>query len=61
MADTMYRYTKAENCPIPTPALPHVDKLRTGLKGREPGSSLFKGKVRRGMGVGDATRTANHA
>jgi len=42
MTDTMYRYTKTENCPIPTPALP--------LKGREPGSSPFKGEIRRGMG-----------
>jgi hypothetical protein len=42
MTDSMYRYTKTENCPIPTPALP--------LKGRETGSSLFKREVRRGMG-----------
>ena len=32
----MYRNTKSENCPIPTPALP--------LKGRESGSSPFKGE-----------------
>ncbi|OGT01756.1 MAG: hypothetical protein A2Z65_00890 [Gallionellales bacterium RIFCSPLOWO2_02_58_13] len=38
MTDAMFHYTKTENCPIPTPTLP--------LKGREPGSSPFKGEVR---------------
>jgi hypothetical protein len=53
MTDALFRYTKTENRPIPTPTLP--------LKGREPGSSPFKGEVRRGMGANNATRTANHA